>query len=70
MLTKKIYNVETNETQELPLSESEIKELAAEDKLLKIKLDAFTKSEAEKQAAQAKLTALGLTAEDLKALGL
>ena len=36
----------------------------------KQKLDAQTKAEANKAAAQAKLEALGLTADDLKALGL
>lgn len=65
MLTKKIYNVETQETQELPLSESETKELAAEDKLLQVKLDALTKTATDKAALLAKL---GITADEAKLL--
>jgi hypothetical protein len=65
MLTKKIYNVETQETQELPLSESEVKELAAEDKLLQVKLDALTKTATDKAALLAKL---GITADEAKLL--
>ena len=65
MLTKKIYNVETQESQELPLSENEIKELAAEDKLLQLKLDALAKTATDKAALLAKL---GITAEEAKLL--
>lgn len=51
------------------LAELEIKEAAAKDAAKK-EVEAFAKIQSAKAAAEAKLAALGLTADDLKALGL
>jgi hypothetical protein len=65
-----IYNCETNETIEREMNtkeyaQYELDQLAAAQRKAEIE----TKTAAQ-TAAQAKLAALGLTAEDLKALGL
>ena len=70
METVKIHNAQTNEIIERDMNEAELakrkimhQEIAAEKKI--------TNNESEaKAAAQAKLAALGLTTDDLKALGL
>ncbi len=68
--TVKIHNVETGEIIERDMTAEEILEVEA-----KAKIDAQFKSEAEakfeaKLQAEAKLAKLGLTAQDLRALGL
>ncbi len=67
-------NCETGEISAIPLTEEEkaeqeatAKKVLEANKLLK---EQETKAEADKAAAQAKLAALGLTTDDLKALGL
>lgn len=68
--TIKIHNVETGEIVERELTASELEQLAKDEEVSKKRQEAFEAIEASKQAAQAKLTALGLTIDDLKALGL
>ena len=67
-------NVETGENTLIDLTSKEVAEFEAGVKALqdeKAEIEAKIKSdEAAKEAAQAKLAALGLTADDLKALGL
>lgn len=66
----KIYDCETGEELIRDASNAEIKQMEADaEKILNKKLEAETKAAA-KAAAQAKLEALGLTVEDLQALGL
>jgi hypothetical protein len=68
--TIKIHNVETGEIIERELTAAELVQLAKDEEVSKKRQEAFEMVEASKQAAQAKLAALGLTTEDLKALGL
>jgi hypothetical protein len=73
-LQKLSVNVETGEETLVDLTADEIVKFEASVKALedeKAAIKAKIKSDLEtKEAAQAKLAALGLTAEDLKALGL
>ena len=68
-MDKLVHNAATGEITEVALSEQELlqaqkdKEQAAAEKLL------VEQTASKKIAAEAKLTALGLTADDLKALG-
>lgn len=68
------HNVETGEIKEIPLTEEEIADVLARQEAAKPKLEAIKEAEAQAQvkreAALEKLSALGLTADDLKALGL
>jgi FMN-dependent NADH-azoreductase len=73
-MTKQIINCETGEIIERDLTEQE---LAQQEKdtatalRIQAELDELrAEAEAKKSAAEAKLAALGLTADDLKALGL
>ena len=71
---KKIINVETGEVIERELNaeeiaQQEIDEIKSAEKLAK-QLQEEAPQIAAKAAAEAKLAALGLTTEDLKALGL
>jgi dihydroxyacid dehydratase/phosphogluconate dehydratase len=68
--TIKIHNVETGEIIERDLTAEEIKQSIADEESSKKRQESFAAAEAEKVTAQAKLAALGLTADDLKALGL
>ena len=68
--TIKIHNVETGEIIERELSAEEIKQSIADEESSKKRQESIASDEAKKQAAQAKLEALGLTTDDLKALGL
>jgi ribosome-binding ATPase YchF (GTP1/OBG family) len=68
--TIKIHNVETGEIIERELTAAELEQLAKDEEVSRKRQEAFEAIEASKQAAQAKLAALGLTTEDLKALGL
>lgn len=70
MATKLVHNVETGEVNEIELTSAELAKLKADSKQAELEA-AETKAKAEaKQAAQSKLSALGLTVEDLIALGL
>lgn len=62
-MEKLVHNVETGETEVVPLSESDI----ALGQSIQDELEARQAAKAE---AQAKLLALGLSVDDLKALGL
>jgi len=68
------HNVETGEIKEIPLTEEEIADVLARQEAAKPKVAAIeaeiAKNKADKESAHLKLAALGLTAEDLKALGL
>jgi len=68
------HNCETGEVIERELTEAEIeqRQIDATNEMNRSKqlADAQTAAETAKAAAQAKLTALGLTVDDLKALGL
>ena len=65
-----IHNAVTGEVTERPYTAAEIAEVEAEQVEAEKRLEAMNKADADKEAAQAKLAALGLTADDLKALGL
>jgi hypothetical protein len=68
------HDVETGKITKVDLVGDELAEFIANEKAgkeaAKKEADGFAKIQAAKEAAQAKLEALGLTAEDLKALGL
>lgn len=73
-MTKQIINCETGEIIKRDLTEEELaqqeKDTATVIRIQK-ELEALkTEAETKKAAAEAKLAALGLTADDLKALGL
>lgn len=66
----KIHNTQTGEIVEREMNEEELAQLEIENaKSEEIKTELAAKQLA-KEAAQAKLSALGFTTEDLKALGL
>ncbi len=71
---KIIHNVETGEITKIDLAGDELAEFIANEKAGKEaaekEADEFAKIQVAKEAAQGKLAALGLTADDLKALGL
>jgi hypothetical protein len=68
--TVRIHNAESNEIIDRPMTDDEIEQWEADKEAQLIKLEAEAAKAAAKAAAEAKLAALGLTAEDLKALGL
>jgi len=68
--TIKIHNIEMDETIEREMTDAEVKAHEEKLALYKVEADAATAKEAAKEAAKAKLEALGLTLDDLKALGL
>jgi hypothetical protein len=69
--TKQIHNVETGEIQIIELTDEEQAIKDAQDEAnLNAKLAAAEAKAAVKAAAETKLAALGLTVEDLQALGL
>lgn len=65
-----IYNHATGETIVREMNAEELAEHEAKLEAVKQAEADKTKAETDKEAAQAKLAALGLTADDLKALGL
>jgi hypothetical protein len=71
---KTIINVQTGEVIERPLTQDEIDQQAKDEAHFakpKVITDPFELARLEaKEAAEAKLAALGLTTDDLKALGL
>lgn len=68
--TIRIHNLATNEIIDREMNEAELAQLE-QDKAAFVAREQFEKNAlAKKAAAEAKLAALGLTADDLKALGL
>lgn len=65
-----IHNVETGEIETREMNPDELKQWEAEKAANDAIKTAEAEKEAAKEAAQAKLAALGLTTDDLKALGL
>ena len=66
----RIHNTETNEVIDREMTNAEYETYLAEQEIaVKYKQD-YSDQVALKEAAQAKLAALGLTADDLRALGL
>jgi hypothetical protein len=63
-------NVETGDKTERPLTDAEIADLEQITVEGAEQMAAYKAKEQQKLAAEAKLAALGLTADDLKALGL
>lgn len=70
MTTIKIVNTETGEENERAMNADELAQFAKDNAELQARTTAQIKAEATKSAALAKLAALGLTADDLTALGL
>ena len=73
ILTKLVIDCETGEQTEIPLTEEELAQreldrIAGEEALAARQAEELAKSEA-KASALAKLTALGLTEEEISALG-
>jgi hypothetical protein len=66
-ITKRIHNTETDEVIDIELTDAEIEQLEQDDEAQAAKRAAEL---AKKNAAVAKLAELGLTVEDLTALGL
>ena len=66
-LTKRIHNLETGEIIDIELTAEEIAQLEQQTAIL---AEAEAAKEAKRTAALAKLEALGLDEDDLKALGL
>ena len=70
MTTIKEHNVETGEIIERPMTASELADWQELQKKAELDTKAKLQAEAKKATAEAKLEALGLTSDDLKALGL
>ena len=68
--TKTIIDAATGEIKNVAMSEQDLAEQKELLDLHNAKLEAEIAEQAAKAAAEAKLSALGLTADDLKALGL
>jgi hypothetical protein len=66
----KIVNVETGEEIVREMNDEEYANYQSDVARYEAKIQAQAQAEADKASAEAKLAALGLTAEDLKALGL
>ena len=66
----KIVNSETGEEIIRDMEAEELAQYNADKATKAVEVAALAEAEAAKEAAQAKLAALGLTADDLKALGL
>ena len=64
------HNATTGEIIERDLTEQELAQIEIDKTNETKRLEAVAKAEADRASAQAKLAALGLTADDLKALGL
>lgn len=68
--TIRIHNIETNEIIDREMTDTEFAEYETQKTLDVAGQEAKAKVIADKEAALSKLAALGLTADDLKALGL
>lgn len=66
----RIHDTVTNEIIDREMTTAELKEFNDSAAQLILTQDALLKAETDKASAQAKLEALGLTANDLKVLGL
>ena len=66
----RIHNTETDEVTNREMTDAEYTAWLERKAIDDAKAETQAKAEADKAAAQAKLAALGLTADDLKALGL
>jgi hypothetical protein len=69
-MKKLVHNVETGEVSEVELTAEEIAQVQIDREIAAAEIAAQTAKDTAKEAAETKLAALGLTAEDLKALGL
>jgi hypothetical protein len=69
-MKKLVHNVETGEVAEVELTVEEIAQVELDRQTAKQEAEELAIKESSKAAAEAKLAALGLTADDLKALGL
>jgi hypothetical protein len=65
-----IHNSETGEIETREMNDAEIQQVELRKTRLSAEATAQAEAEKAKAAAQAKLAALGLTTDDLKALGL
>jgi hypothetical protein len=70
MYKEKIVNIETGKETWRDYTDAEIAEVEAAQAEAQVKAQAQAQAEAKRQTALAKLVALGLTSEDLEALGL
>ena len=70
MYSEVILDLETGKEITRPYTEAEIAEVIQAQEKIALKLEKAAQAEAAKAAAAAKLAALGLTTDDLKALGL
>jgi 4'-phosphopantetheinyl transferase EntD len=66
----RIHNAQTQEVIDREMNEEEFAQYKADQAEQIARAEAKAEAEAAKTAAQAKLAALGLTTDDLKALGL
>ena len=66
----KIHNVETGEVIEREMNAEELAQWEKDQARAALEAQAITEIQAKRETAIAKLTALGLTTDDLKALGL
>jgi len=65
-----IHNAETDEIIEREMNANELKQYEIDKMNAALKAEAEVEAKANRAAAEAKLAALGLSVEDLKALGL
>jgi hypothetical protein len=70
MPTIKIHNAETDEVIEREMNAEELQKLQRVQEEIQARAEVQAEAAAKKAAAESKLAALGLTADDLKALGL
>ena len=66
----RIHDVTTDEVVDREMTDAEFEAYKAQQAIDAAELEALAQAEAAKETAQAKLEALGLTTDDLKALGL
>jgi hypothetical protein len=66
----RIHNLETNEITDREMNDEEFSKFEADQATQATEVVAQAEAAAKKLAAEAKLAALGLTSDDLKALGL
>jgi len=66
----RIHNLETNEVVDREMTAVEFADWSAQKAIDDAKVNEIVKAEADKAKAKAKLEALGITGDDLKALGL
>lgn len=70
MTTVQEHNATTGEVTIREMTDTEIEQFEADKAAIEAKRKAAVAAESAKKEAEAKLTALGLTLDDLKALGL